>query len=211
MVTKGVVAGNNSQSQKKSSSERDQSGLNLKDELVKHFPQEFLNQIAAKQSAHPGEIHPGQTIKPEEQKTPGTTDYEQLARYQEKIDFQRRVNLTEASLRLKDNQETSAKINQIKEQIGAIANSMNQMNHQVEAIETRAKENVPQESQYQFSFLELLLAFLKDLKERVEEGNTWLTTFQKKTNKRNYFWDQVKKSGSKFLLASDRTPATQTG
>jgi hypothetical protein len=211
MVTKKVVAGNNSQSQKKSSSERDQSGLNLKDELAKQFPQEFLNQITAKQSAHPGEIHPGQTIKPEEQRTPGTTEYEQLARYQQKIDFQRRVNLNETSLKLKDNQETSAKINQIKEQIKAIANSMNQINHQVEVIETKAQENIPQESQYQLNFLELLLAFLKDLKERVEEGNTWLAAFQKKTSKRNYFWGQVKKSGSKFLLSSDRTPATQTG
>lgn len=213
-MAKKVAQGNNNQSPKKSSSERDQSGLNLKDELLKNLPQEFLAQLTAKKNTS-GEIRPGQTIKPDQQEPQEIKDYQQLIRQQEaakqKIDFQRRINLAEGSLRLKDSQETSAKINQIKEQIKAIADNMSQINHQVEAIETTAKENTPQESRYQLSFLELLLSFLKDLRERVEEGNTWLAAFQKKTSKRNYFWGQVKKSGSKFLLSSDRTPATQTG
>ncbi|MDD3531995.1 MAG: DUF5660 domain-containing protein [Candidatus Shapirobacteria bacterium] len=212
-MAKKVVQGNNNQSPKKSSSERDQSGLNLKDELTKELPQEFWNQITAKpkQDPHFGEILPGQTVRPEEQKPQAARDYEQLVHLQEKTNFQRRINLTEASLRLKDSQETGAKINQIKEQIKAIADNIGQINHQVEAIKTRAEENTPQEGRYQLGFLELLLSFLKDLRERVEEGNTWLAAFQKKTSKRNYFWNQVKKSGSKFLLSSDRTPATQTG
>ncbi|KUK78896.1 MAG: hypothetical protein XD95_0720 [Microgenomates bacterium 39_7] len=213
-MAKKVAQGNNNQSAQKSSSERDQSGLNLKDELVKNLPQEFLAQITAKKNFS-GEIRPGQTIKPDEQESQEIKDYQQLIRQQEiakqKIDFQRRVNFTETSLKLKDSRETNIKINQIKEQIKAIADNMSQINHQVETIETAAEENIPQRSRYQLNFLELLLSFLKDLRERVEEGNTWLIAFQKKTNKKSYFWGQVKKSGSKFLLSSDRTPATQTG
>jgi hypothetical protein len=206
-MAKKVAQGNNNQSQKKSSSERDQSGLNLKRELTKEFPKEFWDQITAQRTNNQAEIHPGQTIKPQET----AENLQQQIDRREKTNFKQRTNFVETSLKLKDNQEMAIKIKKIREEIKIIADNMSQMNCQAEEISTTAQENIPQESQYQLNFLELLLTFLKDLREKVEEGNTWLTAFQKRSQKKGHFWNQVKKSGTKFLLSADRTPATQTG
>ncbi|MGI6278532.1 MAG: DUF5660 family protein [Patescibacteria group bacterium] len=206
-MAKKVAQGNNNHPQKKSSSERDWAGLNLKDEITKEFPREFWEQITVQKTNHQAEIYPGQTIRPQEK----TETPQQQINHQERLHFKQRHNLAETSLKIKNRQETTTKINQIREEIKTIAANMNQINRQVEEIDAVAQENVPQESQYQLNFLELLLTFLNDLRERVEEGNTWLTTFQKRSQKKGRFWNQVKKSGTKFLLSADRTPATQTG
>ncbi|MDD3679484.1 MAG: DUF5660 domain-containing protein [Candidatus Shapirobacteria bacterium] len=210
------VARGNSQSQKKPSLEGDNvGGLNsLKEELAEEFPKEFWEQITSprkttvlQNSQREGgrEIRPGQTINPEQ------AIQENQNRYQEKINFQKKINLTEVSLRQKDRQKTFLKIEAIRKEISAIAATMAQVNRQVKEIEIAAQDNITQPNRYLVNFLELLLTFLKDLKERVEEGNTWLTAFQKRNKKKNYFWGQVKKSGTRFMLSSDRTPATQAG
>ncbi len=206
-MAKKVAQGNNNQPQKKSSSEMDRAGLNLKNEITKELPKEFWKQIAAQKANHQAEIYPGQTIKPQEK----TETPQQQINHQERFYFKQRHNLTETSLKIKNQQETAIKISQIREEIKTITTNMSQISRQVEEIDTVAQKNIPQESQYQLNFLELLLTFLGDLRERVEEGNTWLTTFQKRSQKKGYFWNQVKKSGTKFLLSADRTPATQTG
>jgi len=218
MTKKMVNQGNGSQYPNKALPETDNSSLSsLKDELVKEWPADFWRQISASSPKNPAsrrEIKPGQaiSIKDSIQKSAlSEIQQEQDSYFQQKLDFQRRINLAEASLRLKDRQETTNKINSIREEIRAITRSITQINSQVEEVKTSSQANIDQPSQYQLSFLELLLEFLKDLREKVEEGNSWLAAFQKRSNKRNYFWGQVKKSGSKFLLSSDRTPATQTG
>ncbi len=215
-MVKKVGQGNNNQYPKKTLPETNGSSFNLKDELIKELPKEFWQQItAAQKSSLPkpkSEIRPGQTISFKEPAQPSLQEsHQKQVHLQEKLDFQRRINLTETSLRLKDRQKTEAKINLIREEIKTITSNMAQMGRQVKEMEISAQANITQPTRYQLNFLELLLEFLKDLREKIEEGNTWLTAFQKKSNKKNYFWNQVKKSGTRFLLSSDRTPATQTG
>lgn len=217
-MAKKVNQGNGSQYPNKTFPETDNNHLpSPKDELVKEWPAEIWRQISTSSPKNPTlkrEIKPGQTISPEDSTQRSTlpeTQLEQNHYFRQELGFQRRINLTEASLRLKDRQETANKINSIREEIKAIANSLTQINSQVEEIETVSQANINQPSQYQLNFLELLLEFLKDLREKVEEGSSWLAAFQKRNHKRNFFWGQVKKSGAKFLLSSDRTPATQTG
>jgi hypothetical protein len=218
MAKKVVNQGSGSQYPNKALPETDNSSsFNLKDELVKEWPAKVWRQISTsskKGLAPEGEIKPGQEIifkNSIQENTLPEARQEQDNYFQEKIDFQRRINLNEASLKLKDRQETTAKINLIREEIKAIADNTTQINSQIKEIETSSQANINQPSQYQLNFLELLLEFLKDLREKVEEGNSWLAAFQKRSSKKNYFWGQVKKSGAKFLLSSDRTPATQTG
>ncbi len=214
-MTKKVFRDNSQFKGKSSSSEIGQTGPNLTGELAKEIPQEFWNQItgsvSTKNKSGLEEIYPGQTVNLNKTE-PVKEEQEQFNQsYQRKIEFQRRINLNEINQRLNESQEIAAKINLIRDEISLIVANMTQISQQVAEIKVSTQENIPQPGKYHLSFLELLLGFLYDLRERVEEGCTWLAAFQKKEQKRGYFWGQVKKSGTKFLLSSDRTPATQTG
>jgi hypothetical protein len=205
-MTKKVSLGQNNQLSQNPSSEKDAIPVTLQNELFNQLPEELWQQLSAHhQSNKSRQILPGQELNPQK----ATENFPQLISEQTEFRFQN--NLGEISLKLRDQQETNQQIKLIRTEIETIANQINQINQQAEEIKIEADKNIPQESKYQFSFLARLLEFLQDIRQRVEEGNVWLVTFQKKNQKRNYFWNQTKKSGAKFMLASDRTPATQIG
>lgn len=72
-------------------------------------------------------------------------------------------------------------------------------------------ENIPQVGNYHKNFFEMLIKFIRKLTAEVRESSFWLTSWNKKSQKRNFYWGQAKKSGSSFMLHHDRNVATQTG
>ncbi|MBM3208895.1 hypothetical protein FJZ40_01190 [Candidatus Shapirobacteria bacterium] len=64
---------------------------------------------------------------------------------------------------------------------------------------------------YHVSFFEKLRAFIKVFKSKIDSSAAWLSAFNARAKKKNYYWGQVKKSGSKFMLSADRYMATQAG
>lgn len=178
----------------------------LREELTQNFPAEIAAQIQGGKPA-PQEILPGQSINPaekesQEQKRPFIPSF-----YQEKSPFILKESATEI--------ETKISIQSLRQEIQKESQRVEEaaVNLSQELASSVAEENLfpHQASQEHLSFLENLLKTLRVFREKIEDSQVWLAASSQRQSRRNFFWGQVKKSGSKFLLSSDRTPATQTG
>jgi len=182
----------------------------LREEVTQNFPTEFAAQLQGEKH-FPQEIFPGQSVSPAEnqqktrepeQKNPLISSF-----YQEKSPFFLRQSTAEIETKI-GIQTLRKEIQEESKRVGEAAVSLNQ-----ELASSMAEENLfPQKaSQEHLSFLENLLKTVRSFREKTEDSQIWLATSSQRQSRRNFFWGQVKKSGSKFLLSSDRTPATQTG
>ena len=178
----------------------------LREELTQNFPTEIAAQIQGGKPA-PQEILPGQSINPaekesQEQKRPFIPSF-----YQEKSPFILKESAKEMETKISI-QSLRQEIQKESKRVEEAAINLNQ-----ELASSVAEENLfpHQASQEHLSFLENLLKTLRVFREKIEDSQVWLAASSQRQSRRNFFWGQVKKSGSKFLLSSDRTPATQTG
>jgi hypothetical protein len=65
---------------------------------------------------------------------------------------------------------------------------------------------------YYVSFFERIRRLIKLAKKRITESRTWLEAFSSRNRaKGGYYWGQVQKSGTKFMLSQERYMATQAG
>jgi hypothetical protein len=75
-----------------------------------------------------------------------------------------------------------------------------------------ASEQLPVESgSYHLTFFEKLRQSILLFKQHIEQAASWLQTSNQKAQKRNFYWGQVRKSGTKFMLSQERYMATQAG
>lgn len=178
----------------------------LREELTQNFPAEIAAQIQGEKPAFQ-EILPGQSVNltekvNQEQKPPFIPSF-----YQEKSPFILKESATEI--------ETKISIQSLRQEIQKESKRVEEaaINLSQELASSVAEENLfpHQASQEHLSFLENLLKTLRVFREKIEDSQVWLAASSQRQSRRNFFWGQVKKSGSKFLLSSDRTPATQTG
>ena len=173
---------------------------NFKNEAYQ-IPQEIVRQITGQEN-NEKELHPGEAINPQEENKQVFNQESIVAKY-----YQGQLE-KEKFLRTKEGQEIKIRIQALREEIVKIVKSAQELK-QTAAI--TAIQEIPNPGKYHLSLLENLILFLSNLRQKIEESDTWLSAFNQRSKKRHYFWGQVKKSGAKFLLSSDRTPATQTG
>jgi hypothetical protein len=64
---------------------------------------------------------------------------------------------------------------------------------------------------YYVSFFERIKRLIKLAKKRITESRTWLEAFNSRSQSRSFYWGQVQKSGTKFMLSQERYMATQAG
>jgi len=64
---------------------------------------------------------------------------------------------------------------------------------------------------YHVNFLEKLRGWLILLKKRIDASATWLSEFNQRSKKKNYYWNQAQKSGTKFMLSQERYMTNQAG
>lgn len=77
---------------------------------------------------------------------------------------------------------------------------------QVAAIQAPVEPGI-----YHLNFLERLREFIISLRKNIAESRHWLAMCNAKAKKRNFYWQQVRKSGTKFMLSQERYMATQAG
>jgi len=105
-------------------------------------------------------------------------------------------------------QETRLQVATILEELKKLAKSVKQLDQEVEV----ATAQVPVEPGiYHLSFFEKLRQTIILFRKRVEESVNWLAAFNQRAKKRNHYWGQFKKSGTKFLLSQERYMSTQAG
>ena len=178
----------------------------LKEEFARNIPEEFLKQIKALPSTQKKETSAEQEIQPGESLSLLSREQKQAKEQK----FHRRLQTQEINLRIREKQETKQQIENIRQEIASLTKEVRHLGRQADEIVMSVDATPAKPEKYYYHLFKLFLAFLKDLRQKIAEGNTWLTAFKQRSKKKNYFRQQVKKSGTKFSLSSERTPVTQT-
>jgi len=105
-------------------------------------------------------------------------------------------------------QEIKLQVTATQEELKKLALSTQNLAKEVEtaAVQTPVNPGI-----YHLNFFERLRQKIILLKKKIDESATWLGEFNQRSAKRNYYWAQVKKSGTKFMLSQERYMATQAG
>jgi len=151
-----------------------------------------------------GELKPNQTISLEEKNK--IIRKERLFRQIQKEFWD--LKGQEKVLFNQKERKTKLQIEALQEELKKLAASTKNLTKEVEvaAIQVPVEPGV-----YHLNFFEKLKQLLVSLKKKIDESATWLAALNQRTEKRNYYWAQVRKSGTKFMLSQERYMSTQLG
>jgi len=111
--------------------------------------------------------------------------------------------------------EESAKqeIQIIKQEIKTLTVQTGKLSGELIQAEKAVSGQIPdiKSGAYYVSFFERIRRLVQLAKKKITESRTWLGEFSGRSKAKSHYWGNVKKSGSKYMLSSERTIATQTG
>lgn len=144
----------------------------------------------------PGEVIPvSDAVSIEEAKR-----REEQAREQERMLARQREE--EQKARFKAKQEQVIKqIEAIREAILKIARKIQNVGLEFEKAAFEAPVNP---GSYHVTFFEKLKSALEVIKKRLDESASWLHVYNKRKKNMPFFWQQVQKSGTKYMLSAER-------
>lgn len=130
-------------------------------------------------------------------------------RYQRQARWQAEVSRKEEHVLFsRADRETKLHVQALQQEIHQLAKATNELAKEVEV----ASFQMPSEAgTYHINFFEKLRNLIKSLRSQIQESSMWLAEWNKKAKKKNFYWGQFKKSGTNFMLSSDRQVSTQTG
>ena len=128
--------------------------------------------------------------------------------YQRKIRQAEIVHKQEVLLFSNEQKETQKQVAALQDEIRQLAKATGDLAREANQA---AINDVPVAGKYHQNFFEILLKVIKNLRSQIQESSFWLSSWNKKAQKKNFFWSKAKKSGTSFLLHHDRAVATQTG
>jgi len=135
---------------------------------------------------------------------------EQKVRSQERTLAQQQRQ-SETVLFSRKQQETKQQIALLRDEIKKIIQSMSDISSEVLAVEQSVATNPVAVGTYQINFLERIRRILAIAKKNIQESKNWLQVFNQRQKSRSYYWGQVKKSGTSYLLSNERYMSTQAG
>lgn len=109
---------------------------------------------------------------------------------------------------LRSENESKSQIKAIQEEIQMMAKSVGELAHEAQVASFQAPANP---GIYHKRFFEQLLSYIRTLRAKAAESKNWLQTQNGRSGKQGHYWGQVQKSGTKFLLSSERYMVTSTG
>lgn len=177
------------------------------DDVVGGFAETAFNQIVGQKKS--GELKPNQAVDLKKPTQNSSEFYqekkEQFQQFQQEfLDIRHQERL----IFKRTEQETKLQIAAVIEELKKLSLSTKNLAKEVEIAATQ----VPVEPGiYHVNFFERLRQTLIFLKQKIDESATWLAAFNSRSKKRNYYWNQFKKSGTKFLLSQERYMSTQAG
>lgn len=153
-----------------------------------------------------GEIAPGESID--------LRSVEEKAAELEKQYFERFYRQAE-HLRREEKGVSDVKEQQLQLQVKTLQEELNQMAKATKdlekEVEIAAFQAPVKPGAYHLSFFEKLSHFIRAFRTKIDSSAAWLAAFNQRSKKRNYYWAQVRKSGTKFMLSGERYMATQAG
>jgi len=104
---------------------------------------------------------------------------------------------------------------QVKIQIETLQTQIKELGQEqiglIKEVQQASFQAVVNPGVYHQNFFERLIHLIKIAKKKVAESRTWLHLHNHRAQKRGYYWQNVKKSGTKFMLSHERYMATQAG
>ena len=109
--------------------------------------------------------------------------------------------------------EQSAKkeIEAIKQEILKIIKTTNGISAEILSAEQSAMGNTVEAGTYHINFFQRIRRLLAIAKKNLAESAHWLEQFNNRKKAKGVYWQNVKKSGAKYQLSSERSVVTQTG
>jgi len=105
-------------------------------------------------------------------------------------------------------QSVKRKVISLQEELKRLSHSINNLSQK---IQNNTQETISAPGIYHENFLEKLISFVKSLTKKVNKASTWINVMQARMKKRPFYWAQINKSGSKYMLSADRYMSTQAG
>lgn len=119
------------------------------------------------------------------------------------------VREEERQLHLRRENEAKSKIKNIQDEIKMLAKSIGDFSKEVQVAALQAPANP---GVYHENFFEQLRAFIRLMRQKIQNSRHWLATQnQRSQKKKGMYWNNVQKSGTKYMLSSERYMVTTTG
>lgn len=109
---------------------------------------------------------------------------------------------------LNKQKEAEKQIESLREAILKIAKSIQNFSSEVEKAAFEAPVNP---GKYHLGFFETLKSTLEIIKKRLDDSASWMQEFNKRKDRVPFFWAQFKKSGTKYMLSSERSAQMAPG
>jgi hypothetical protein len=132
---------------------------------------------------------------------------EERVRHQERTRFET-IRREEKIIFSRQQEQVKLQIETLQTQIKQLAKEHTGLLKEVEKASFQAVVNP---GVYHQNFFERLLQLIKLAQKKISESRTWLHLHNHRAKKRAYYWQNVKKSGTKFMLSQERTVSTQSG
>lgn len=109
---------------------------------------------------------------------------------------------------LNKQKEVEKQIELLRDAILKIAKSTQNFSSEVEKAAFEAPVNP---GKYHLGFFETLKNSLELIKKRLDDSASWMQEFNKRKDRVPFFWAQFKKSGTKYMLSSERSAQMAPG
>lgn len=124
------------------------------------------------------------------------------------IDYRREILEGGKKILHENTRLIQTKVEEILIEIKKIASAQKEL--EVELGEVTIEQRIVSPGKYHLNFLEWLLSVIRLARTKIEDSSAWLSAFQSKKTKKQY-WAMFKKHGTTFGLSNERVVATQTG
>ncbi len=146
-----------------------------------------------------GTLHPNESFSPHK-KEAYENSYTSSRLMQVKEEEQAQLRRNEAQLR--------EQITSLQQEIRKLASSMGEFAQEVQAATSQAVINP---GIYHKNFFHQLRSVIVTMQKRVNESKHWLAECNSRGKKKSYYWSNVQKSGTSYMLSSERYMVTSTG
>lgn len=152
------------------------------------------------------------TIKPNESfSVDQIQKAEQKGESQAEARFAQRLNQLRDEERAKLAREEAQNKEQIKAIQAEIANLTKAAGELFKEVEIAAVQAPVNPGIYHKNFFTQLRSLIVNLRRRVQDSKEWLSVSNSRAGKRGHFWGQVQKSGTSYMLSSERYTVMSTG
>lgn len=170
----------------------------IKDDLISRMPQDFMDQLFGPQDSPntSGELFPGSTAEfnPALKKRS-----EEANKVRMQLANERRLFQEEKSLIQKRTNELRMQLKSLTDEVVLLAQSTQNLSQE---ITVASMQVVAEPGVYHVFFFERIVEFIRSFRTKVDDTTLWLSSSNKRAEKKNY-WAKYKKHGGKFLLSAD--------